>query len=279
MSSRELDRGGPWLWTWAAATALLLLAPTLVVIPLSFTGEASFVLPPKSWSLRWYEEFFTDPGWRDALMSSLRVALATTLVATVLGTAAAYGLSRMRGRAAALVNGLLLSPLIMPQVVTAVAVLAVYLRWQLNGTLIGFVAAHTMLAMPYVVVTVQSSLRGYDRSLDLAAAGLGAGAWTRFRTVTLPLLTSGILSGAVFAFVVSLDDVVIAVYLQTPALRTLPVEMYDSVTVDVDPTIAAAATVILAVTTALLLLPSLIRHKKTDRKKTDPEKTGRVRLP
>ncbi|GLW96899.1 ABC transporter permease [Microtetraspora sp. NBRC 16547] len=259
---RDINRPATWLWVWAAATALLLLAPTLVVVPLSFAGEASFVMPPKSWSLRWYEEFFTNPRWRDALSASLRVALLTTVTATALGTAAAYGLARLRGRAAALLSGLLLSPLIMPQIVTAVAVLAVYLRWQLNGTMAGFVAAHTMLAMPYVVVTVRAALSDYDRSLDLAASSLGAGPWTRFRTVTLPLLARGIVSGAVFAFVISLDDVVIALYLQTPLLRTLPVQMYDSITVDVDPTIAAAATLILAVTTAVLLLPSLIRSKK-----------------
>jgi putative spermidine/putrescine transport system permease protein len=260
--ARGTDRPAPWLWAWAATTGILLVAPALVVIPLGFTGEASFVMPPKSWSLRWYEEFFANAAWRDSVLTSLQVAAVTTAAASALGTGAAIALARARGRAAGLVHGLLMSPLIVPQVVTAVAVLAVYLQWRLNGTLLGFAAAHTMLAIPYVVVTVSASLRGYDRRLDLAAAGLGASPWVRFRTVTAPLLAPGILSGAVFAFVVSLDEVVIALYLQTPAVRTMPVQMYDSVAVDVDPTIASASTLILAVTTALLLIPLLSRRAR-----------------
>lgn len=244
--------------------ALCLVAPTVVVIPLSFTGNASFQFPPTSWSLRNYVTFFTDPDWVSALLNSVRLGVIVAVAATVLGTMAAFALTRRRFRGSGMINGLLLTPLIIPQIIVALAIYIAFLKWGLVGTLAGFILAHTALAIPFVVIPVSTSLRAADRRLEHAAASLGASPLTTLLRVTLPLIASSVAAGAVFAFVTSFDEVVIALYLQSPGLRTLPVKMYTSVTTDTDPTIAAASTVILTVTTLLILLPSVLggRHRR-----------------
>lgn len=248
---------------WAVLVGTILVAPTLVVIPLSFAGTRSFVFPPEGWSLRWYANFFADPGWRGALVTSLQIALAVAVLATVLGTAAAFALDRGRIPGTTAIHGVLLAPIVVPQIVAAIGVYAAFLQWRLSGTVAGFVLGHTTLAVPFVVVAVSASLRGYDRSLDLAAGSLGAPPWTVFRRVTLPIILPGVLSGLVFAFVTSLDEVVMALYLQSPTLQTLPVQMFSSVTVETDPTIAAASSLVLVVTTGLVLLSQLLRRGKS----------------
>lgn len=246
---------------WVAGVVVLLLAPTLVVIPMSLTSGSTFAFPPKGWSLRWYREFFASAEWMTSLSISLQVGLLAAVLATVLGVAAAFGLDRTRFRGRGAVRSLMMAPMIMPGIVVAIAVYAAFLRWQLNGTLIGFVVAHTMLAVPFVITTVTTSLSGYDRTVETAAASLGAGPLTVFRRITLPLLLPGVLSGFVFAFVTSLDEVVVALFLQTPQIRTLPVQMYQSITLQIDPTIAAASSLIVVATTLVLMLPQLVRRR------------------
>ncbi|MFF3664485.1 ABC transporter permease [Microtetraspora malaysiensis] len=241
------------LWLTGVLVAAWLVAPTLVVIPLGFTDKVSLTFPPTGWSTRWYANFFSDPAWTAALANSLLVGVLVAVVATVLGTAAAFGLSRWtsrRGAAAARV--LLLAPMIVPGIIVAIGVYAVFLKFQLAGSLAGFVAAHTVLALPFVVVSVSASLGTFDVRLEAAAASLGAGRWATFRQVTLPLIMPGVVSGALFAFVTSFDEVVVSLFIQSPALVTLPVQMYSSVTRETDPTLAAAATMILALTTVLV---------------------------
>ncbi|WP_395105537.1 ABC transporter permease [Actinomadura sp. SCN-SB] len=255
-------RGGVGLRLWAVLVAAVLVGPTLVVLPLSFTGRRSFAFPPSDWSLEWYRTLFTDPSWRDSLLMSVQIALAVAVAATVLGTAAALALDRGRLPGKGLIHGLLLAPMVVPQIVAAIGVYAVFLQWRLSGTVAGFVLAHTAIALPFVVVAVSAALRGHDRRLERAAASLGAGPWTTFRRITLPIILPGVLSGAVFAFVTSLDEVVVALYLQSPTLHTLPVQMFSSVTVETDPTIASASSLVLVVTTALILLPQLLRRER-----------------
>lgn len=262
----SIRRPGFGLRAWAVLVAVWLAAPALIIVPLGFTKAQSFQFPPKEWSLRWYQRFFTEPAWIDSLLDSLRIAVVVMVVATVLGSAAAYALNRSRIPGKNVVSAAILAPMIVPGIVTAVAILGVFLRWRLNGTLVGFVAAHTVLALPFVFVAVTASLSSFDRRLERASMSLGATPWSTLRHVTLPLILPGVLSGAVFAFVTSLDEVVIALYLQTPHLRTLPVQMFNSVTIDVDPTIASASTLILLVTTALILLPQLAGGAPTKKK-------------
>jgi putative spermidine/putrescine transport system permease protein len=237
---------------WCGIVGLWLLAPTLVVIPLSFTGTKTFSFPPRTWSTHWWNELFSNPQWRDAIVHSLQIAVVVAILATVIGTAAALALSRGRFPGRGAFNALFLSPLIVPIVVSAVAIYAVFIGWQLTGTFWGFVLAHTVIATPFAIVPTLATLRGFDRRLETASASLGAGPVTTFRKVTLPLILPGVLAGALFAFAASLDETVVSLFLVSPTFRTLPVEMFTSVTRDVDPTVAAAATLIFALTTVIV---------------------------
>jgi putative spermidine/putrescine transport system permease protein len=246
-----------------AVIAAWLVAPTLVVIPMSFTEAKSFGFPPKGFTTEWYSNFFSNPEWYDALVTSLQIAVVVTVVSVVLGTAAAFALVRGRFPGKGLVSALLLAPMIVPIVVIAVGIFSVYLRWQLSGKTLGFILAHTTLAIPFVIITVSASVRTLDRRLELAAASLGAGPLTTFRTVTLPLIRPGLLAGALFAFITSFDEVVVALFLQSPTVRTLPVQMFTSVTREIDPTLAAASTMIITLTTSLILLSLFFRERES----------------
>lgn len=249
------------LRAWVFVVALLLMGPTLVVIPMSFSAGETFQFPPSDWSLRWYEEFFSSAEWMNSLLTSIQVGLLVAVLATTLGVAAAFGLDRTLWRGRGALRSAMMAPMIVPGIVVAVAVYGAFLRWQLNGTALGFVLAHTVLAVPFVVITVGASLAGYDRTVETASASLGANWVTTFFRVTLPLVLPGVASGFVFAFVTSLDEVVIALFLQTPNIRTLPVQMYDSITLEIDPTIGAASSLIVVATTLVLLIPLLIRRQ------------------
>lgn len=241
--------------------ACWMIVPTLIVIPLSFSGERSFAFPPKTWGLDNYVTFFTSPRWIDSLMMSVQLAVVVTIVSTVLGTLAALGLHRMRPRTRAGIEGAVLAPMIVPAIAVAVAVYITFLSWGLVGTLPGFVAAHTVLALPFVVVNVLAALAGLSPNLWRASAGLGASPLRTFFSVTLPLIRSGVLAGALFAFMTSFDEVVVSLFLRAPAFQTLPVQMFTSVSNELDPTIAAASTVVLVASTAILALAQLVRKR------------------
>ncbi|MGH2500738.1 MAG: ABC transporter permease subunit, partial [Candidatus Limnocylindria bacterium] len=194
-------------------TSIWLIAPMLVVFPMSLTGEQSIAFPPESWSTRWYENFFSDPTWTDSLVRSIGVAIVTTVLATALGFLGALALVRGRFPGKTVLAGVFAIPLILPLVIYAVGVYAVFLNWQLVGTFQGFVAAHTALAVPFVVIVVGSALRTFDIRLEDAAASLGANRIRAFATVTLPVLLPGILVGALFAFLVSFDEVLASVFI------------------------------------------------------------------
>jgi putative spermidine/putrescine transport system permease protein len=240
----------------SALTALLLVAPMLIVIPQSFAGEQSIAFPPESWSTRWYENLFSDPSWSDSLIRSIGVGIAATLLSLVLGCMAALGMVRGRFPGKTVVSGLVAMPLILPLVIFAVGVYAVFLRWRLIGSFEGFVVAHTALAVPYVVVVVGAALRSFDPRLEDAAASLGASRVRALWSVTLPVLMPSILTGALFAFLTSFDEVLASVFISSPTVTTLPAQMYRSVLRGADPTIAAAASVIL-VSTLILMIATL----------------------
>lgn len=256
------------LWLAGLLVLLWLTLPTLIIIPVSFTDKASFLFPPKGWSLRWYRNLFEDPAWRDAALNSVLIAALSALIAVVLGTAAAVGLfrwGRLRGREP--IRAALLTPLIIPEIVLGIGIYAAFLRLGLVGTLPGFLLAHSALGIPMVVTTVLASLASFDENLERAAASLGAGPWSTARQVTLPLVSPGLIAGALFALILSFDNVVISIFLQTPALTTLPVLIWSSMTRDTDPTIAAAASLILLFTVSVLALALWIMGRRTQRTK------------
>jgi putative spermidine/putrescine transport system permease protein len=255
-AARSTARSGIFLKLFGGLVAVWLIAPILIVIPVSFNGKESFDFPPATWSTRWYENLFSSPEWSSALWNSLQISLLVVLLATVLGTACAMGLDRGTLPGKALVRGLILSPMIIPVVIIAVGVYAVFLPWQLVGNTLGFVLAHTALAVPFVVVSVSTSLTGFDRRLEQAAASLGASPITTFFRVTLPLIMPGVFAGAVLAFITSFDEVVVALFLSNSNLRTVPVQMFNTLQ-NVDPTVAAASTLVLIATTAAVFIAVL----------------------
>ncbi len=228
-----------------AFIAVWLIAPMFIVFPLSFTDDASFQFPPRAWSTRWYESFFTNPQWTDALRNSAIIGTLVAIIAATLGTITALAINRSKSRLSGTVQAIMLTPLIIPPIIAGAGIYTFFLKTDLVGTIFGFVLVHVTLALPLVVIAVNASLSGYDRSLELAAASLGAGRLTTFVTVTVPLILPGILAGIVFAFVTSFDEVIVAQFMVSPALQTLPMMMYTSVTRTTDPTIAAAAALVL----------------------------------
>jgi len=261
VSRRQTRRGSRLaLSLFCLLVGVFMLLPTLIVVPVSFTAVRSMRFPPTEWSTKWYEKFFTDDAWRLAAVSSLRIGLLVTVLATILGTMAAVALARSRARWVLAARGFLLAPMIVPGVVVAIGIYYLFLRWRLTETTFGFVLAHTMLAIPIVVITVSASLRTFDHQLVRAASSLGAGPLTSFRQVVLPLILPGVLSGALFAFLTSFDESIVALFLSGPGIRTLPIQIYLSVTSALDPTIAAASTLLLVLTTSLLVLIGIVGH-------------------
>ncbi|MFC0218207.1 ABC transporter permease [Pseudochelatococcus lubricantis] len=233
--------------------AVWLVAPTLVVIPMSFNENKSLAFPPVGFSWQWYENFLTNPEWSSSFFNSLKVASLVAVVATVLGTLAAFGLDRMRNATTSgFLRMLLITPMVVPGVVLAIGIYAVYLDTRLVGTLTGFVLAHTILAIPFVLIAVSASLEVFDKRLETAAASCGAGRLTAFRTVTLPLILPGILSGLLFAFVTSFDEIIVALFISNPYLKTLPVQIFTSITRDADPTVAAVGTILFLATSFII---------------------------
>ena len=244
-----------------ALTVFYLLAPTLVIVPMSFTEARILSFPPEGFTLDWYERMVTDRQWSTGLANSFQVALLTAILATVLGTLAALGLTRGRFLGRTAVNALVLSPLIVPVVVIAIGMFGLFVQWRIAGSLVGLVLAHTALALPFVVVAVATSLRTMDRNLELAAANLGADPRRSIQHITFPIILPGVLTGAIFSFITSWDEVVIAIFMTSARFRTLPVEMWEQVRQAVDPTVAAVSTTLLVVTTVLLVLLLVVRRQ------------------
>jgi len=242
----------------ACLTAFMLLAPTLVVVPLSFTAKSSFKFPPDDWSIRFYRNLFSDPEWRNGLINSFQLAIVVMIVSVVIGTVAAIGLTRGRLRTAPLFNAVFLAPMIIPGIVFAVAIYDAFLETRMVGTFHGFVIAHTVVALPFPIITITAGLRGIDRDLERAAAVQGANPLVAFARITLPLLAPSMLAGAAFAFITSFDEIVVSLFIQSTEFRTLPVKMFTSVSTESDPTIAAAATIVITFSTLLILVAQLM---------------------
>jgi putative spermidine/putrescine transport system permease protein len=242
-ASARRPRIGPLaLWLYGALVLFFLIAPIIAIIPLSFNAEPFFTYPMPGLSLRWYEDFFNSPVWQLALRNSIVVAIGATIVATVLGTLAAIGLSRPECPARAAIMAVLISPMIVPVVVAAIAIYYAFAAVGLLNSLAGLIIAHAALGAPFVVITVAATLSGFDNNLMRAAASLGAHPVEAFFRVMLPIIAPGVVSGALFAFVTSFDEVVIALFIAGSEQRTLPRQMWSGVREQISPTITAVAT-------------------------------------
>lgn len=252
------------VWGLAVAVLLFLVFPIFVIVPVSFSSSSFLQFPPPGFSLRWYERFFAREAWVDAAILSLWVGIVVMALSTVLGTAAAFALVRGRLKARRMINSFILSPLIVPGIVVAIAIYFFYAPLRLVGTPLGMILAHTCLAVPYVVVNVTATLYGFDRRLEQAAMNLGANRWRTFRYVTLPLIRPGVIAGALFAFVSSFDELIVAIFISGTGAVTLPARMWESVRMEIDPTIAAVATITIVIS-LMALLPAAFFERRARR--------------
>lgn len=253
-----------WFWTLRILCALVLLfliLPVLVIVPLSFNSGTFLIYPMQGFSLRWYDAFFGSAEWMRALGNSLIVAPAATLLAMVFGTLAAIGLTRGEFRGKALVMGILISPMVVPVVILGVATYLFFAPLGLGNSYLSLILVHAVLGVPFVIITVSATLQGFNHNLVRAANSLGASPLTAFRRVTLPLIAPGVISGALFAFATSFDEVVVTLFLAGPEQATLPRQMFSGIRENLSPTIAAAATLLIGFSVALLLVLEWLRGR------------------
>lgn len=247
---------------------IFLIAPLLIIVPLSFNATPFFTLTPEmlnfeasGYSTRWYQALLNDGSWAEGLRNSLIIGLAATALATVLGTLAAMGLARSDGGWKNTVMALLISPMITPIVIVGAGMYFFYSDMGLAQTHLGLILAHAALGAPFVVITVTAALSGYDWNLTRAAASLGASPAVAFRRVTLPLILPGVISGALFAFATSFDEVVTVLFLGGPEQVTIPRRMWSGVREQINPSILAAATLLTGVAIILLLTVEWLRRR------------------
>ena len=237
-----------------------LLAPIVIVVVLSFTGEGYLRFPPRSLSLQWYQRFLGDLRWQRSLFASFIIALITCLLSTGLGFLAAYGFVRGRFVGKKLLLSLVLLPLIVPSVITAIALYFLTAQLGLVGNMGWIAVCHSVIALPVVLLILVSTLQSVDVALERAALGLGAGPWMVFRRIVLPLAAPGVASAALFSFLTSFDELVISLFLAGVKAQTLPVRIWNSLLLEVEPTIAAVSSFLILVTLIVLVLDRLLRR-------------------
>jgi ABC-type spermidine/putrescine transport system permease subunit II len=243
-----------------AVIGLVLLFPIVILIVLSFSAESYLHFPPKAWSLRWYQRFFADEGWQRALWTSLVVGAVSCLIASIVGFLGAYAFVRGRFIGKRLLMSLVLMPIIVPQIITSIALYFLSARLGLVGGRLWIAVCHSMLALPIVVVMLMSALQAVDINLERAALGLGANQVMVFRRVVIPLAMPGVVSAALFAFLASFDELIVALFLSGVSSVTLPVRIWNSLQMNVDPTVVAVSSFFIGVTVLVLLADWSIRR-------------------
>lgn len=246
----------------AGLVLVYLVAPLFVIIPMALTSGTMLTLPPPGWSMRWFETVLTDGRWASALWNSLVVGTGSTLLAVALGTPAAVGLAWGKFPGRGLLLAVIAVPLVLPIVIVAVAAFGFYASAGLLGNRLSLMLAHAGLAAPVVVTTVLASLQSFDRTLMKAGASLGAPPMTAFRRILLPMISSGVAAGALIAFVISFDEVVIASYLTTAEQKTLPRVIFSGVRESISPAIAAAAVLLVLFSALILAVVTLLQGRR-----------------
>lgn len=246
---------------FGVAAVIFLVAPLFAILPLAFTSSVFLTYPVPSWSMRWFEELATADAWRRAIINSLIIGTGTMVLATVLGTMAALGLRNRTLFLSGSIRTLFLLPMVVPAVVMGVGMQLLFVRLGIANSYFGVIVAHTVVSIPFVMVSVTGALAGIDRRVELAAESLGASPPTVFRRVTLPLAMPGVVSGAVLAFATSLDEVVLTLFVAGPNQRTLARQMFSTIRENISPAIAAAAFLFIAGTLILGLVAVLLKRK------------------
>ena len=253
---------------FAGSVLFFLIVPLLVIVPLSFNSQPYFTFTEgmlafdrEAYSLRWYGAILENPNWMLAIKNSFVVGISATIVATVLGTVAAVGLASADMPLRRVITALLLSPMIVPLIIIAAGMFFFYTHFGLVGTFPGLIIAHAALGVPYVIVTVTATLSGFDRGLYFAGLSLGTNPFRTFVQVVFPLIRPGVISGALFAFVTSFDEVVLVLFLAGPDQTTIPRQMFSGLREQISPTILAVATVLIVISIFLLLTIELLRRR------------------
>jgi putative spermidine/putrescine transport system permease protein len=242
-----------WLYILAAIIMMLLVIPTFIVIPMSFSDSQYLEFPPSNWSIRWYHVYLESPKWMRATVTSIQVGILTMLLATPLGTMAAYALFVSGHRAARAIFLCLITPMIVPVILVAIGTFYAFGRVGLNNTITGLVMAHTVLAAPLVMIVITSALRNYDLNQERVARSLGATRIKAFFVITLPQIKFSIVTAALLSFLTSFDEVIIAIFVSGGSNATLTKHMFSALRDFIDPTIAAISTIMILVSTTLLL--------------------------
>jgi putative spermidine/putrescine transport system permease protein len=250
---------------------VLLIAPIIIAVSMSFTTSDSLRFPPKGFSLEWYRAVIQEPRWQDRVPVSLEGAAISALLATTISTLSAFSLARTNFKGKNLISLLFIAPLIVPTVILGTGDFFVWAKgWEIGpftfggklvGTVLGLILAHTIIALPFPFITVRAGLTNVDPTLELAAKNLGASPLTVFRTITLPLIMPGVLSGMIFAFIASWDEVVIASFLSTSRVSTVPVQIFSQLREALDPSAAAISSLLLIASIVLFALLTLTRKK------------------
>ena len=253
--------GTRWILAAYGVTVLLFLClPIAIVVPMSFSSASSLEFPPPGFSLRWYQAFFGNVRWLGALQTSTIVAVASSTAALLLGSLAAYGLVRGTFRGKALIEGSFIAPLIIPSVIIAVALYIFFAQIGLLGTLAGLILGHTILGVPYVVLVMSVAIRSFDVRIEQAAYTLGASSSVMFRRVLLPNLLPSVFAAWIFAFINSFDEVIITVFISGP-YETVPKRMFNELVLEVNPTITAIATLLIAFSVVTIGLIALLLNR------------------
>jgi len=260
-----------WYYSFRVICGLIfffLIAPIVVIVPLSFNAvpfftftEAMLSFDPEGYSLKWYREFFASLNWQGAVKNSVIIAFFATILATALGTAAALGLSRPFMPYRTAIMALLISPMVVPLIISAAGMYFFYTKIGLASTHLGIILAHTALGTPFVVITVTATLVGFDQSLTRASASLGADGIRTFFKVTVPLVLPGMISGALFAFITSFDEVVVVLFLAGIEEYTIPRRMFSGIREQISPTILSVATILVVLSIFLLTALELLRRR------------------
>lgn len=258
------------LFAFTGLILLFLIIPNFIVVPISFSNSSLLSFPPQGFSLRWYERYWELPGWVSATVNSFVVGILTAVLATLIGSITAYALVRGNVFGKRLIEALLMLPIIIPSLVTAIALFNVMAYLKLVGTLPGFVIGHTVIAVPFAITIMSNALRGIDPVLEQAARSLGANRLTAIRRVTLPVAFPAVVSSMLFAFLISFDELLIVLFISTPTFSTLPKKLWEGIRFEIEPTLAAVSTLLVVFSLLVLALIGLFLSRTGKRGKVSP---------
>jgi len=258
-----------WLYIFSFITLFLLIVPSLVVIPMSFSSSQYLEFPPQEWSLRWYENYFfswkVENGfndWMAATWTSIKVAVLTIFVAVPIGTMAAYGLVNSSSRTSKILFPIFISPMMVPIILVAIGLFYFFVQFKLVGSVLGLVIGHSLVALPLVLIIVFSALKNYDMNQEKVARSLGAGRFRAFREITLPQIKFSIISASLIAFLTSFDEIIISLFVAGGDNSTITRSMFLALRDQIDPTIAAISTILIIISSGLLIIVQLLANNK-----------------